>query len=73
MIRSDYSSFITIEALRKLTVPGRYLVVRLVAVSVPVYIHNVYAPVDDHEKAVVSYHLPMNRFENNATHIVLGA
>lgn len=40
--------------------------------NAPVYIHNVYSPVDDHDKAVFFEHLAVDRFEDNATHIVLG-
>ena len=36
------------------------------------YIHNVYAPVENQEKQVFFDHLPLDDFEDNSTHLVLG-
>ncbi|KAF1330506.1 putative Pollike protein, partial [Globisporangium splendens] len=55
-----------------LTVPGHYLVIRVSVGDVPVYIHNVYSPVDDSDKRVFFDHLRVDMFEDNATRIVLG-
>ena len=72
IVRPDFPGFDTATDLRELSVPGRYLVVRLVVANTPIYIHNVYSPVDDHDKAGFFNHLPTDHFEDNSTHIVLG-
>lgn len=53
------------------TIPGRYLLVRLMQADRPLYIHNIYAPVRASERAIFYQELP-NHFEPVARHIVLG-
>ncbi|KAF1316445.1 hypothetical protein FI667_g15412, partial [Globisporangium splendens] len=72
VLRSDFPGFDTAVELPDLTVPGHYLVIRVSVGDVPVYIHNVYSPVDDSDKRVFFDHLRVDTFEDNATHIVLG-
>jgi len=52
-------------------VVGRYLVVRTEWDDTPVYFHNVYAPVEDDERAAFFRDLPRD-FEDGAMHIVGG-
>ncbi|POM72902.1 Pol-like protein putative [Phytophthora palmivora] len=49
VLRSDFPGFDSAMNLTHMTVPGRYLVVRVTVEHAPVYIHNVYAPVDKQE------------------------
>ena len=72
VLRSDFPGFQSAAELSTLTVPGRYLVIRVEVNGAPVYIHNVYAPVDNLEKKVFFDLLPHEMFEENATHLVLG-
>lgn len=72
LLRSDFPGFETATDLSHLSVPGRYLVVRLSLGLKPLYIHNVYAPVDRQEKQHFFSCLPTGVFEDNATHFVLG-
>ena len=72
VLRSDFPGFSTAQDLPALSVSGRYLVVKVMVQQAPVYVHNVYAPVDYHEKKVFFDHLPTAVFEANATHIVMG-
>ncbi|KAF1328542.1 putative Pollike protein, partial [Globisporangium splendens] len=50
VLRSDFPGFDTAEEVSQLSVPGRYLVVKVMVEGAPIYIHNVYAPVDQQEK-----------------------
>ena len=50
VLRSDFPGFDAAAALPSLAVPGCYLVVKVIVERFPVYIHNVYAPVDRQEK-----------------------
>jgi exonuclease III len=72
VLRSDFPGFDTAQELSDFTYPGRYLLVRVTVNSAPVYIHNVYSPVDDTEKAEFFDALPFSEFEDSATHLVLG-
>ena len=45
ILRSDFSGYSTDEAIIERSIRNRYLVLRLLIHNVPVYIHNVYAPV----------------------------
>ena len=72
IIRSDFPGFETAEAVQSVTVQDRYLVVRLVVHGAPVYVHNVYAPVDSTERKPFFDQLPTGSFEANASHIVCG-
>lgn len=72
VLRSDFPGFDTVVELPDLTVPGRYLVIRVSVGTAPIYIHNVYSPVDDSDKLVFFDHLRVDLFEDNATHLVLG-
>ncbi|CAI5747278.1 unnamed protein product [Peronospora destructor] len=72
VLRSDFPGFDTVTEVSRLTVPGRYLVVRVMVELVPIYIHNVYAPVDKLEKQSFYSNLATHEFEENATHFVLG-
>lgn len=49
-LRSDFPGIDTAAEILNLSVPGRYLVVTVTVQRAPAYIHNVYAPVDRHEK-----------------------
>uniref|UniRef100_A0AAV1VNP9 Reverse transcriptase domain-containing protein n=1 Tax=Peronospora matthiolae TaxID=2874970 RepID=A0AAV1VNP9_9STRA len=72
MIRSDFPGFDTAMIVPSVAVPGRYLVVKLMVEDSPVYIHNVYAPVDRREKHQFFSQLDTAEFEDHATHL-LGA
>ncbi|KAF1326586.1 putative Pollike protein, partial [Globisporangium splendens] len=72
VLRSDFPGFDTVVEMTRMTVPGRYLVVRVTVELAPVYIHNVYAPVDKQEKQAFFSSLPTEEFEDGATHLVLG-
>ncbi|KAF1335930.1 hypothetical protein FI667_g989, partial [Globisporangium splendens] len=72
VLRSDFPGFDAAVELPDLTVPGHYLVIRVSVGDAPVYIHNVYSPVDDSDKRVFFDHLRVDMFEDNATHVVLG-
>ena len=70
MLPSDFPSFDSAVEMSRLTIPGRYLVVRTMVELSPVYIHNVYASVDKQDKKTFSS-LAM-KFESYAIHLVLG-
>lgn len=72
IVRSDFPGYDSITAMEDMTVEGRYLVVRTEAGGSPIYIHNVYAPVDATSKAEFFDGLPTARFEDDAIHVVLG-
>ncbi|KAF1329066.1 putative Pollike protein, partial [Globisporangium splendens] len=72
VLRSDVPGFETAAEQPSLAVPGRYLVVKLMVSDAPVYIHNVYAPVDRQEKQQFFSSLSTEGFEDQATHLVLG-
>ncbi|KAF1320324.1 hypothetical protein FI667_g12572, partial [Globisporangium splendens] len=72
VLRSDVPGFKTAAEQPSLAVPGRYLVVKLMVSDAPVYIHNVYAPVDRQEKQQFFSSLSTEGFEDQATHLVLG-
>lgn len=72
VLRSDFPGYDSAQELSQLSVPGRYLVVKVVVNRAPIYIHNVYAPVDNQEKVVFFNHLPVDFFEDGSSHIVLG-
>ncbi|KAF0757245.1 hypothetical protein AaE_004329, partial [Aphanomyces astaci] len=52
-------------------VPGRYLVARTVWSGLPVYIHNIYAPVEPHLRGAFFALLPRD-FEHDGLHLVGG-
>nr|CCA20573.1 AlNc14C98G5933 [Albugo laibachii Nc14] len=58
IIPTDFPGSDTAEALRTLSVTDRYLIVRLTILGTPVYIHNVYAPVDPTERKPFSTNFP---------------
>ncbi|KAF1331678.1 putative Pollike protein, partial [Globisporangium splendens] len=64
--------FDTAEEVSRLSVPGRYLVVKAMVECAPIYIHSVYAPVDQQEKQQFFSSLDTEGFEDQATHFVLG-
>ncbi|KAF1318193.1 putative Pollike protein, partial [Globisporangium splendens] len=72
VLRSDFPGFDSAIELPSLSVAGRYLVVKVVVESTPIYIHNVYAPVDQQEKQQFFSSLDTEGFEDQATHFVLG-
>ncbi|KAF1327226.1 putative Pollike protein, partial [Globisporangium splendens] len=72
VLRSDVPGFETAAEQPSLAVPGRYLVVKMMVSDAPVYIHNVYAPVDRQEKQQFFSSLSTEGFEDQATHLVLG-
>ncbi|KAF1315557.1 putative Pollike protein, partial [Globisporangium splendens] len=72
VLRSDFPGFDTAEEVSRLSVPGRYLVVKVMVECAPIYIHNVYAPVDQQEKHQFFSSLDTEGFEGQATHMVLG-
>ncbi|KAF1315212.1 putative Pollike protein, partial [Globisporangium splendens] len=72
VLRSDFPGFDTAVELPGLSISGRYLVVKVMVECVPIYIHNVYAPVDRHEKQHFFSSLDTEGFEDQATHFVLG-
>ncbi|KAF1327938.1 putative Pollike protein, partial [Globisporangium splendens] len=72
VLRSDVPGFEMAAEQPSLAVPGRYLVVKLMVSDAPVYIHNVYAPVDRQEKQQFFSSLETEGFEDQATHLVLG-
>lgn len=72
VLRSDFPGFETAAEMPRLSVAGRYLVVMVMAESGPIYIHNVYAPVDHQDKQHFFSSLDTEGFEDQATHLVLG-
>lgn len=72
VLRSDFPGFNTAVQLPSLAVAGRYLVVKVMVDGDPIYIHNVYAPVDRYEKHEFFSSLETAEFEDQATHLVLG-
>ncbi|DAZ99011.1 TPA: hypothetical protein N0F65_011266, partial [Lagenidium giganteum] len=72
VLRSDFPGYATAEMLDHISVPGRYIVVKMVVTDATLYVHNVYAPVDEHDKQIFFDNLPVDGFETDATHLVLG-
>jgi exonuclease III len=72
VLRSDFPGFDTAVELPSLSVAGRYIVVKVMVECAPIYIHNVYAPVDQQEKQQFFSGLETEEFEDQATHMVLG-
>ncbi|KAF1328765.1 putative Pollike protein, partial [Globisporangium splendens] len=72
VLRSDFPGFDTAEEVLHLSVSGRCLVVKVMVEGAPIYIHNVYAPVDQQEKQQFFSSLDTEGFEDQATHFVLG-
>ena len=72
VLRSDFPGFDSAVEIPSLAVAGRYLVVKVMVESTPIYIHNVYAPVDRQEKQHFFSSLDTAEFEDHATHLVLG-
>uniref|UniRef100_A0AAV1V4S1 Reverse transcriptase domain-containing protein n=1 Tax=Peronospora matthiolae TaxID=2874970 RepID=A0AAV1V4S1_9STRA len=60
------------QRVNRLFVTGRYLVVRVLVDGFPLYLHNVYAPVDRQKKFQFFSGLVTEEFEDHATHIVSG-
>ena len=50
VLRSDFPGFESAVEVPDISVPGRYLVVHVMVEGAPIYVHNVYAPVDRQEK-----------------------
>ena len=72
VIRSDFPGFDSAIDVPRLSVAGRYIVVKVMVDTTPIYIHNVYAPVDRQEKQHFFESLETDSFEDHATHFVLG-
>ena len=72
VLRSDFPGFETAVDIPDLSIAGRYLVVKVIVERTPIYIHNVYAPVDRHEKQQFFSSLDTEAFEDHAKHLVLG-
>ncbi|KAF1321893.1 putative Pollike protein, partial [Globisporangium splendens] len=72
VLRSDFPEFDTAEEVSQLLVPGRYIVVKVMVEGAPIYIRNVYAPVDQQEKQQFFSSLDTEGFDDQATHFVLG-
>lgn len=72
VLRSDFPGFESAVEIPVLSVAGRYLVVKVMVEGSPIYIHNVYAPVDRQEKQQFFSSLKTEGFEDQATHFVLG-
>jgi exonuclease III len=72
VLRSDFPGFESAVEIPSLSVAGRYLVVKVMVENTPIYIHNVYAPVDRQEKQQFFSSLATEEFEDQATHFVLG-
>lgn len=72
VLRSDFPGFETAVEMPGLSVAGRYLVVRVMVENAPIYLHNVYAPVDQQEKQHFFLSLDTEGFVDHATHLVLG-
>nr|CCA18929.1 AlNc14C59G4392 [Albugo laibachii Nc14] len=58
IIRNDFPGLQTAETIQRLTIQDRCLVVRLVVDGSPVYIHNVYSPVNSAERKPFYDQLP---------------
>ena len=72
VLRSDFTGFDLAVKVTHFTVEGHYLVVRVMVVVLPLYIHNVYAPFDRQEKRQFFSSLVTEEFEDHVTHLVLG-
>ena len=72
ILRSDFPGFESAMVIDNLTVINRYIVVRVLVNNTPLYIHNVYAPVDSSERKLFFDHLNTELFEPQATHMVFG-
>ena len=70
VLHSDFPGFDSAAEVTHLTVDGRYLVVRVMVDGLPLYIHNVYAPVDRQEKQKKNSSLVPVDVEDRATHLV---
>ncbi|RHY56740.1 hypothetical protein DYB34_005126 [Aphanomyces astaci] len=71
LFHSSMPGFATIQHLQHLDVPGRYLVTRSTWSGLPVYFHNMYAPVESHLRRDFFADLPRD-FEPNSLHLVGG-
>ena len=69
IIRYDFPGFETARLIETLTVMDRYIVVRVLVNEAPLYIHNVYAPVDSSERKSFFDHLNTELFEPQASHM----
>lgn len=72
ILRSDFPGFDSAVAVPSVSIPGRYLVVKVMVEGAPIYVHNVYAPVDRQEKQQFFSSLVTEEFDDHATHFVLG-
>ena len=72
VLRSDFPGFESAVEVPDISVPGRYLVVHVMVEGAPIYVHNVYAPVDRQEKQQFFSSLITEGFDDQATHFVLG-
>uniref|UniRef100_A0AAV1UGB9 Endonuclease/exonuclease/phosphatase domain-containing protein n=1 Tax=Peronospora matthiolae TaxID=2874970 RepID=A0AAV1UGB9_9STRA len=71
VLRSEFPGFNSAVVVSRLSVTGRYLVVRVLVDGFPLHLHNVYAPIDRQEKCQFFSGLVTEEFEDHATHIVL--
>lgn len=72
ILHFDFPGFSTVVAMHKLTIQGRYLVVRIQFQDRSLYIHNIYAPVVTSERVVFFDSIPTGIFGHDAIHFVLG-
>ena len=72
IIRHDFPGSDSAQALTSVSVPDRYLVVRMAILGAPVYIYNAYAPVNPAERKKNIRSSSNGSFEHSATHIVCG-
>lgn len=72
VLRSDFPGFDSAVEVPEWTVENRYLVVKLMVNDAPVFVHNVYAPVDCGEKTDFFAGLPTGTFPPDSTHVVCG-
>ena len=72
VLHSEFPDFTSTIEVHSLAVPGLYLVVRVSVDNTPIYIHNVYAPVERQRKTQFFFSLVTEELEANATHLVMG-
>ncbi|ETP51167.1 hypothetical protein F442_03635 [Phytophthora nicotianae P10297] len=71
LLHPDLPGVGSAEEVRQTTIPGRYLLIRLVHAGSTVYIHNIYAPVNASERSHFYQSLPAE-FDQDSHHLVLG-
>ncbi|ETO82053.1 hypothetical protein F444_03723 [Phytophthora nicotianae P1976] len=71
LLHPDLPGVGSAEEVRQTTIPGRYLLIRLVHAGSTVYIHNIYVPVNASEHSHFYQSLPAE-FDQDCHHLVLG-